>query len=185
MSQYSSESFYLDTSRLNQTAPLPITEVYNTIKGKGADWGVEGYEVPRKTALYITKEYKIANAKKRDMFYDIQKREKEPGPITYAPTKEQLTKRNWEKASGKFHKAQRKTIIDEVMKLSPRVPGPGAYGVKERGQSEKPQKVPLGVIDKAQGLNFLSNTEYWAEETPGSGKYFEKEEEREKAVSFI
>ncbi|CAG9322589.1 unnamed protein product [Blepharisma stoltei] len=184
MSELSSQSFYLEPSRLNQTAPLPISEIYKTIKGSNDDWGVEGYQVPKKCAVYITKEIKVPNAKKRDMFYDISKKEKEPSPITYAPSNEQVLKRYWDKATGRFRKAQRKTVIDEVMKLSPRVPGPGTYHVTERGQSEKPKyKIPLGIMDKAQGLSFLSSTEFYAEESPGSGRYFEKEEDREKAYT--
>ena len=164
---------------------MEIPEIYEINKGNSGDWGIEGYQVPKKSQLLVIKESLFPKAKKIDMFQIASKRSKDPDPTKYSPTYDQTSARYWKPSNGKFPKAVKKSYIDEVIKLSPRIPGPGTYHAREKGKSETPFTSIMGKMDKGEHLSFLSTTEFYAEESPSPGQYFVKPEEREKAVKFI
>ena len=174
---------YSEAPLLNQSLPQQVIE---SLLPEAKQWGLEGYHVPRKTQLFTTREHKVPTAKLRSLFTEAEKKAKDPGPSNYSPTSEQLTKRYWLKTTGKFARGKRQTLIDDVIKRSPAVPGPGAYNKLEKGKVEQsPNKILLGVMNKTQGVNFLSNMEFLGEESPGVGKYFEQEDDRKKAYAII
>ena len=80
-------------------------------------FGIEGYKIPLKTQLYITKEYRIPKAKYKSIFAESENRAKEPGPTVYAETQNQVCKRYWTKATGRFRKGKRCTSTEEVKAL--------------------------------------------------------------------
>lgn len=180
-----SDSDYSPSHSPNSRTMMPISEIYEINKGNSLDWGIEGYQVPKKSQLFLIKELTIPKSQKLDMFHYITKRSKDPDCTKYSPTAEQASKLYWKPSNGKFDKAQRRSYVDQIIKLSPTSPGPGAYHNREKGKSEVPMKSKLGKMDKAEILNYLSNTEFHAEETPSPTQYFLKSEEREKAVKII
>jgi hypothetical protein len=110
---------------------------------------------------------------------------KDPDSRKYSPTFEQLQKKYWKPNNGQFGKDKKKSYIDEAIKISPKTPGPGNYFSVEKGKLEPIRKSPLGKMDKAEIVNFLSTTEFHGEESPSPGQYFATEADREKAVFFI
>ena len=104
-----------------------IPEIYSTIRGHSDDFGIEGYKVSKKSDLLIIKEQTITKAKKKDIYFDITKRSKEPSPFNYSPTYEKTKKDYWTPKNGKFEKAKKKTYIDEILKVHGPLPGPADY----------------------------------------------------------
>lgn len=132
---------------LNKSAPLmPIEEIYTITKGDIKNWNLKGYEVPT-TALYTPREHKIPIDKKKDYYYEMSKRAKEPDPTTYSPKHEQLQKKYWDKPNGKFLKNRRETITETAIKLSSKLPGPGNYSPIPKGQTQPLQKALLGKFE--------------------------------------
>ena len=139
MSDLISDFGYNDNPRFNQSAPLnySVEDIYNITRGAFNEFDMKGYNPP-KTAVPISHEYKIPGDKDRDIFASITKRAKEPDPSTYAAGKDKVYKRYWDKATGKFKKGRRNTFTEETMKISAKIPGPGAYMPTPRaGEAKK------------------------------------------------
>uniref|UniRef100_A0A7S3I9R6 Sperm-tail PG-rich repeat-containing protein 2 n=1 Tax=Fabrea salina TaxID=342563 RepID=A0A7S3I9R6_9CILI len=169
----------------NQTSdPIPMNEIYQLVRGK-PEFGMEGYQVPKRGQLFIDKEHKFGRAKKKDLFGGDPKKEKGPSPTSYAPDMQQVSKRYWSNHVSKFPNSKRITILDEASKRSLSVPGPGNYFKSEKGKSESPTKCPMGHFSKEEGLSFLTTIDYHGEESPGAGQYFKSDTDREKTFSQI
>ena len=138
MSDFGSDYGIGINNRLNNTAPLDygIEDIYNITRGTFKEFEMKGYNPP-KTAVPLSKEFKMPKEKNRDLFADINKRAKEPDAATYAADKYKIYKRYWDKATGKFHKCRRSTITEEAIKISAKIPGPGAYMPTPKGKPEK------------------------------------------------
>lgn len=87
-----SESSYDFSQRSNPVSNFDIPEQYKTARGKTEEFGIEGYQITKKPDLLIIREHKIGKAKKRDLYFDISKKSKEPGPANYSPTHEKTSK---------------------------------------------------------------------------------------------
>lgn len=132
---------------LNNTAPImSIEEIYKITKGDVKNWDLKGYEVPS-TSIYTPREHKVPTEKKKDTFYEINKRAKDPDPTAYSPKYEQLQKMYWEKPNGKFLKNRRETITENAIKLSSKIPGPGDYHPIPKGQSQPLTKALMGKFE--------------------------------------
>ena len=114
------------TAKLNKTSPI------------AKEYGIQGYIVA-KTCNYLARESKFPKAKRKDLTYEAQCHLKEPDPTKYSDPYEQTVKRYWIKPNGKFFKAKKETLMDEVMKRAKNSPGPGAYH-KDNKQSPKHTK---------------------------------------------
>lgn len=82
-SQKSKHNNLLTQQLSNNKMSMPLNQTCPSIK---TDWGVQGYRVPLKTQLYISKEYGMPRAKIQSLFIESEKRGKEPGPPAYSPT---------------------------------------------------------------------------------------------------
>ena len=132
---------------LSRTAPMmEVPEIYSITKGLKKDFELKGYHVPS-TSLYSPRQFKFSIDKKKDKFYEISKRAKDPDPSTYSPKHDQMTQRYWTKANGKFLKCKRETTTEEAIRLSPRVPGPGDYLTLPKGSSQPLRKALLGKFE--------------------------------------
>lgn len=123
-----------------------IHEIYSTVRGHSEDFGIEGYRVSKKSDLLIIKEQSIAKAKKRDLYFDISKRSKEPSPFNYSPTYEKTKKDYWSPKNGRFEKAKKKTYIDEILKIHGPLPGPADYLSSEDSLSPKKTQPKFSYI---------------------------------------
>lgn len=164
---------------------LPIHDIYQMNKGNTGDWGIEGYQVSKRSQLLIVKESKFPKAKKIDMFALAMKKAKDPDCSKYSPTFDQISNRYWKPNNGRFLKAQKKNYLDDAMKQGPKTPGPGTYFALEKGQTASPQKALLGKMDKGEVVSFLSTTQFYGEESPSPGQYFANDEARDKAVKYM
>jgi hypothetical protein len=132
---------------LNSTAPIPpIEDLYKITKGDVKDWNLKGYHVPS-TSFHSPRSYKVPTERKKDTFYEISKRSKDPDPTTYSPKHEQIQKRFWEKANGKFLKSRRETVTEEAGRLSLKVPGPGDYHPVPKGSSQPLPRALMGKFE--------------------------------------
>ena len=100
---------------------------------KKDNFGIQGYYVA-KTVNYASRESKFPISKRKDLTYEAHNRAKDPDPTKYNEPYEKTVQRYWIKPNGKFLKAKRETLMDEVTKRSKSTPGPGAYN------KEKPKK---------------------------------------------
>lgn len=164
---------------------LPIREIFEINKGNSGDWGIEGYKISKRPQLLVVRESLFPKGKRTDAFSSSLGKANDPDPTKYSPTIEKLADRYWKPNNGRFTKDKKKSYIDEAIKVSPRTPGPGTYFSLEKGKPEQIKKSPLGKMDKAEVLTFLSTTEFYAEESPSPGQYFSNEQERDKAVITI
>jgi hypothetical protein len=137
MSDFGSDYGYVNPI-LNHSAPLEygIEDIYHITRGTFNEFNMKGYNAPT-TAVPLSKEYKIPLDKNRDIFADVNKKAKEPDATTYAADKDKIYKRYWEKAAGKFHKGRRHTFTEETIKISSKLPGPGAYMPIPKGNPPK------------------------------------------------
>lgn len=105
---------------------FPIKETYQMTQGDKGLWGVFGYQVPKTyDYTYHDIEHQFPKEKRTDAMMLAEKRSKEPDPSKYAP--ETISKKSWKGPNALFSKSKKFSIIDEAMKLSARVPGPGKY----------------------------------------------------------
>ena len=100
------------------------------------DYGIEGYQVA-KTCNYFKRAAKFPQSKRQDPLANAH--DHEPDPTTYSESKEMNFKRYWKKPNGKFAKAKKLTIIDEIKKQARKTPGPGEY-LKESSKSVRKVK---------------------------------------------
>ena len=175
---------------LNQTSPImPIEEIYNITRGVNKIGNLKGYQIPS-TPQYSPRSFKFPTEKKKDMVYEVSKRAKDPDPTLYSPKAEDLQKKFWNPPDGKFFKNPRKTVTEEVMKNSKKIPGPGEYMQVPKGKSQSMPRALLGKFEyflysKDKDTTFLNEICYQAEQTPGSPHYYSKLEDRDKAVIFM
>lgn len=139
--------YEMPEATLSRTQPLlNISEMYKVTTGDKNSWNLSGYVVPP-TSIYNPRMHKVPGEKKKDTFYEIAKRSKDPDPTTYSPKHEQVYKRHWEKSNGKFLKCRRETITEEACRLSPRVPAPNEYHQIAKGSSQPLRKALLGKFE--------------------------------------
>ena len=104
------------------------------------EYGIEGYQVA-KTCNYFHHDHKFPKSKRKDPMSDARKHAKEPDPTTYNDSYESSHKRYWKKPNGKFFKAKKLTIIDDIKKKARNTPGPGEYHMdSSRSPKEKRNK---------------------------------------------
>ena len=139
--------------------------------------GIEGYRVA-KTLNYYRNDFTFPKSKRSDPISEAKSRAKEPDPTAYSETPEIATKRYWKKPNGKFFKAKRLTIIDDIRKKASGTPGPGEY---YRSSSLTPRTTPTKSVKRqiANEVNekpsYLTTTEFYSGETPCSWNYTPKD----------
>ncbi|CAG9322919.1 unnamed protein product [Blepharisma stoltei] len=153
-----------------------IEELYKITRGQKDEWGIEGYRVPSENNLYLTREHAFPKSPRADSYAIAKKRATEPDPTKYTLEYKEASKMNWEKSNGKFLYSKRETVIDEVMRKSASMPGPGAFWPKPTSKKAKKPEMPtghvaLGKFSSGERLSFLTTTEFYAEETPCSWAY--------------
>ena len=102
-----------------------IKEMYQ-LSTRKPEYGIQGYYVA-KTCNYASRESRFPKSKRKDLTYEAQCHSKEPDPTKYNESYEKNVQRYWTKPNGKFLKAKRETLMDEVAKRSKSTPGPGSY----------------------------------------------------------
>lgn len=102
---------------------------------------LEDYALP-KTPYDTSKSHRFTKSPRRDIGFEASKKAHEPEPGKYSSSAQSTFKRYWQRASGKFFSSARDTAIDQAIKKSRILPGPGAY-FKAKSQC----KVPLGKFE--------------------------------------
>lgn len=119
-----------------------MEEIFKAVENK-QEFGVQGYVVA-KTCNYFKKNYKFPKEKRGNT---SKRRGKEPDLTFYSETAE-TQKKNWKRPNGKFLKAKKLTIIDEIYKISAKTPGPGQYykasSLTPRVESKSKKKSTFG-----------------------------------------
>ena len=137
----------LPIASLNRSMPIiQLSEIYKLTAGDKKEWDLTGYAVPT-TTLYTPRMFKFPTEKKKDSFYEISKRSKDPDPTLYSPNHDMVYKRQWETPNGKFLKSKRETITEEACRLSPRIPAPNEYHQITKGSSQPLRKALLGKFE--------------------------------------
>lgn len=139
--------YELPTNSPNRTMPLAdISDMYKITAGDKKNWDLPGYHVPS-TSLYSPRMFKFPGEKKKDAFYEVSKRSKDPDPTSYSPKHDEVYKRHWNKPNGKFLKSKRETITEEACRISPRIPAPNEYHQIAKGTSQPLPKPLLGKFE--------------------------------------
>jgi hypothetical protein len=103
-------------------------QVFHVSEGDRNLFGIFGYKAPKTyDYTYSACEISIPKAKKADILSDSVRRANDPGPTAYAGDFDDSMKKSWKSIGARFEKSKKESIIDDVMKLSARVPGPGKY----------------------------------------------------------
>lgn len=169
---------------------LPIDQMYRLTKGDVGEWGIEGYQVPKKCQIpsYVDPAF---GKQKREFLKDIEKRAKDPDPRKYAPDPKKQFETDWLKKpysiQGGIQKYKIDSQLDKVVKKSALIPGPGSYFKEEKSEKSKAKNTAaLGKFGKSEGGDFLTNVQYHAGETPGAGHYlnFKDTKEENKLVKY-
>mmetsp|Transcript_15702 Transcript_15702/g.28653 ORF Transcript_15702/g.28653 Transcript_15702/m.28653 type:complete len:350 (-) Transcript_15702:2457-3506(-) len=180
---------------------MPIETMYRLTRGVESDWGIEGYYVAPKSAVYKPIKKTFPKSQRRTFFEDAKKKEKDPGPGAYARNRDQKAdpkNKNldpeWATAQGAFKKCARNTEIDVIIKTAKKfeLPGPGTYkptpkysqAQVKKDSSNADKEVPLGKIDKAEGLNYLTTVQFMANTTPSSWEYMKAPQVVEKVMEM-
>lgn len=117
---------------------FPIHEMYEIVQGERGAPGVFGYAVPKTyDYTYHDIEYQFPKEKRQDAMTFAAKRAKEPDPTKYAGDSEEQGKKSWKSIGALFSKAKKDSIIDDAMKLSAKVPGPGKYNTETKDSISK------------------------------------------------
>lgn len=137
MSEFGSE-FKFDPGPFYSTAPvLPsVKDMFHITEGTFEEFKMEGYKAPS-TAIDLSAEHKIPGDKNRDIFADVTRKANDPGPTKYSEDFKMIEKRYWTPSNGRFRKSRRKTITDETMETSQKLPGPGSYLTTPKGEPRK------------------------------------------------
>jgi hypothetical protein len=146
-----------------------ISELYQLSSNK-QQYGIQGYVVA-KTCNYTKRETKFAISKRKDLTYEAKCHEKEPDPTKYSESYEKSVKRYWTKPNGKFFKGKKVSIMEELAKKARNTPGPGAYNKETKNPGHKKGSFRYIIYSKGEKINFLSNAEWYSQETPCSWKY--------------
>lgn len=110
-----------------------------------SEWVMPGYKVA-KTKHYITKSYSFSPSKDSSRSKIDKEQSKYPDPAKYGETLEQTFKKHWRKASGQFPKSPKKSYLDEIIKSSKKIPGPGSYNKLPKNVIPS-RKSPLGKFE--------------------------------------
>lgn len=165
-----------------------IDELYRITRGQKDEWGIEGYRVPSENNLYLNREHAFPRTARADAYETAKKSAKDPDPTKYHLSEKEYNKMFWEKSNGKFLYSKRETVVDEIMRKSASMPGPGAFWPKVTKKNSKPEvngHLPLGKFSSGERLSFLTTTEFYAEETPCSWKYDPNKQEIDKDHGWV
>lgn len=132
----------LNTSR----AEYSVEDIYNITRGTFNEFSLKGYSTPR-TAIPLSKEYRIPVDKNRDIFASIKKKANDPNSTTYALDNEKILSKYWYKPSGGFHTGRRHTVTEDAIKKSSKIPGPGAYMPIPKGEYKENKDFLLGKFE--------------------------------------
>jgi hypothetical protein len=170
---------------MGTTSYLPIDDMYRLTKGDNGEWGIEGYQVPKKCPIpsYIDPSF---GKQKREFLKEIEKRAKDPDPRKYAPDPKKQFETDWLKKpysiQGGVQKYKIHTHLDLIEKRGALIPGPGNYFKEEKSEKSKPKATAaLGKFGKAEGADFLTDAQFHANETPGAGHYLNFKDHKEEA----
>jgi len=145
-------------------------EMYKVTRGLTTEWGVEGYEVTKKSATYKRKDFKFPKSARNTFLDHLKKRAGEPDPTKYQVDESKHRKPPEHKP---IFKAPRNTYIDAIIKVGGKTPGPNAYFKLPKGSKSQTAKVKGPSFGKESGLSYLSTCEFYGGETPGAGHYFQ------------
>lgn len=145
-------------------------EMYRITRGLTTEWGVEGYQVTKKSATYKRKEFKFPKSERNTFLDELKKRANEPDPTKYQVDTLKHRKPPEHKP---IFKAPRNTYIDAIIKVGGKTPGPNAYFKVPKGAKPEIKKGRGVSFGKEQGLSYLSTCEFYGQETPGAGQYFQ------------
>jgi hypothetical protein len=137
MSDFASEARF-DQGVFYSTAPafISIPDMFHISQGTFEEFKMEGYVAPT-TAIPLSAEHKIPTDKNRDIFAEITKKSKDPGPSHYSETFKSTEKRYWTPSNGRFSKGRRRTMTEEVMDTSKKIPGPSDYNETPKSGGKK------------------------------------------------
>lgn len=91
------------------------------------DFGFDGFTQPKKSEFFTQTDLSTRSSPKRDLYFEISKRSKEPSPTSYSPSLEKTKKDYWSPHNGKFDQAKKWNYIEEILKVHSTIPGPGDY----------------------------------------------------------
>lgn len=118
------------TRQLNEK--FSLQEVYTLTQGDRNQWGIYGYKVPKTyDYTFASTEFSFPKEKRADATHEAQKRASDPDPTKYAGEFNETQKKSWTSSWGHFPKAKKESLIDSIMKLSSKIPGPGKYEDKK------------------------------------------------------
>lgn len=150
------------TSAPPESSYIPIESMYRLTRGIERDWGIEGYNVPLKSAYYKPLKKSFPKSLRKDFHEDAKRRINDPGPGTYSPDHGKMIDLKkidpeWAVAQGAFKKSPRTSEIDTIIHNAKkyRFPGPGEYRASpkfttaqlKKGQHNVNRDVPLGKIE--------------------------------------
>lgn len=101
MSQSGASTSRADFGLKPSYSQMTVKDMYNITKGGVAEWGIEGYSVPKYIAPYTTSEVSVGKSK-RTFLEDIKKRAGEPDPRKYQLEAKDDFKRMWLGPQGGF-----------------------------------------------------------------------------------
>jgi hypothetical protein len=122
--------------------------MYKIATGQDRKFGVPGYYLPKKSALYNSVSHAVPKEKGKSFIDYTARRAK----LTPSPVKYDNARVSWKTARGKFMTQQKKTYIDYVKKKAKETPGPGQYKPMPVGF----QKVRGGRLDKTKDVNIFT-----------------------------
>lgn len=141
---------------------MPVETMYRLTRGVESEWGIEGYYVAPKSAVYKPMKKTFPKSNRQTFFEDAKKKEKDPGPGAYAHDRGKkmdlkAIDPEWKVSQGAFKKCARNTEIDTIIKAAKKqpVPGPGEYKPTPKFSAAQIKKdpanarkeVPLGKIE--------------------------------------
>ena len=125
---------------------MSVPEMYQSVVINKGGFGMDDYQLPS-TQLYLTRNHKFPTSPRRDIQHEARKRAKEPAPTAYSEDPQTTYKRLWQRSQGKFLYGQRNTVIDQVMKSSKTLPGPGSYFKTKKGEKPATKGLALGKFE--------------------------------------
>lgn len=90
-----------------------------------------------------------------------------PGPNFYKESK-LASKIGWVTTNGQFHMGSaRRTFTDDAVRHSKLIPAPSAY---DKGNKSR-FRIPMGIMDKAESIDFLTQIQSKEKKRPGPTSY--------------
>lgn len=107
-------------------------------------------------------QYSVPKGKTRSYLDNVVKLAKRsPSPVDHHTELKWIKKQAINQGKG----SDRVMIIDKIMKYQKQFPSPNTYRVNYQ------DKVPLGKLNKTQGIGFMSESEYLGKTLPAPNKY--------------